>query len=173
MDIKRIVKVVKVTILTGFVAMTGVAMTGCKPTESGYRKAYEQAQQKQAREEAARRELQRGEQLVGNGALQEVDGCKIERLCGDSVWTLHTRFALKDSVSPYSLAVARMKMPANAHSMTEEYGAGRVVKSGGFYYVLMAESDSCEDVTGALRRFKAIYPEYKAINLPGLTVIVR
>lgn len=146
-----------------------VGMSACKPVEKHYRSAYEQAQRKRQAEEAERRATETG--LIGGGVLQEVDGARLEPIEGDTLWVMHRQFASSDSVAPWSVGVARMKMRANALSLTEELGEGRCVKSGEEYYVLTGESPDAAAARGYMRQFEKRHPGFRAIGLPALTLM--
>ena len=146
-----------------------VGIAGCKPVEKHYRSAYEQAQRKRQADEAERLASESG--LIGGGVLQEVDGARLEPIDGDTLWVMHRQFAAADSVAPWSVGVARMKMRANALSLTEELGEGRCVKSGEEYYVLAAESPDGVSARRSMAEFEKRHPGFRAIGLPALTLI--
>lgn len=145
----------------------------CKPTEKNYRTAYDTAMIKRQAEEEARRQLEKDLDIVGEGLLEEVDGTRREVLGGDTVWALHTRFAQRDSILPYSLAVAKLAMRANAHAMTERHPHWKAASSNDNFYILAAQSHSLDSILHARRAFIKANPDFHAIALPGITIIIQ
>lgn len=145
---------------------------GCKPTEKHYREAYDRARQKREAEENARRELERDLQIVGTGVIQEVDGVRLEPIAGDTVWVLHKRLTSEAGVAPYSLAVARMKMRANASGMAESNDGWKVLKGGDEYFVIAAESESADEILEKKRGFEKKNKDFHAPGLPGVTIVI-
>ncbi len=160
------------SIAAAALALAGMTVS-CKPTEKNYRAAYDTAMIKRQAEEEARRQLEKDLDIVGEGLLEEVDGTRREVLKGDTVWTLHMRFALRDSILPYSLAVARLSMRANALAMTEQHPGWKAASSGDNYYILAAQSNSLDSILHARRAFLRSNPGFHAIGLTDVTVIVQ
>ncbi len=150
-----------------------LVLCGCKPTEKHYRAAYDRARQKREAEENARRELERDLQIVGSVVIQEVDGVRLEPLGGDTVWVLHKLLTKDGGVAPYSLAIARMKMRANALGMAESDAGRTVAKGGEEYFVLAAESESVEEILEKKRAFEKKNKDFHTPGLPGVTIVIR
>ncbi|MDE6057947.1 MAG: hypothetical protein K2F93_08020, partial [Muribaculaceae bacterium] len=107
----------RIKIKTPLMLLLLVAMLcGCKPTEKGYRQAYEAAKNKREQKDPDEDLLTGGHRLLSEEASnwRVIDGDSLQlqhkflKPIGDAKWPQE---------GPYRLAVAMLKMTTNANSM--------------------------------------------------------
>lgn len=154
------------------------AMAGCKPTEKGYRQAYEAAKSK--REQADPDEAL----LTGGYKLLNEESTNWRVIAGDSLQVQHMILKPTDDMKwpqsgPYRLAVAMLKMTTNAKSMLSDLqGKGNlkpVIATDGkdTYYIIAGSATYADSLGNVLTTFKKENPGFQYIGLtPAKPLIV-
>ncbi len=150
----------------------------CKPTEKGYKQAYEAAKSKREQKDPDDDLLTGGHKLLSEGSTQwKVIG-------GDSLQLQHTLLKpIKGSVwpqsGPYRLAVAMFKMTTNANSMLEDLKKGRsltpVIATDGkdTYYIIAGSATYADSLSNVLTTCSKENRKFQYIGLAqGLPVII-
>lgn len=142
---------------------------GCKPTEKGYRQAYEAAKSK--REQADPEE----DLLTGGHKLLSMESSNWKVVAGDSLQVQHMRLKPMDSEGwpqsgPYRLAVAMFKMTTNANSMLEDLRRGSlrpVIATDGkdTYYLIAGSATYADSLGNVLTTFRKENPGFQYIGL--------
>ncbi len=153
-------------------------MSGCKPTEKGYRQAYEAAKSK--REQADPDEAL----LTGGYKLLNEESTNWRVIAGDSLQVQHMILKPTDDMKwpqsgPYRLAVAMLKMTTNAKSMLSDLqGKGNlkpVIATDGkdTYYIIAGSATYADSLGNVLTTFKKENPGFQYIGLtPAKPLIV-
>lgn len=153
-------------------------LAGCKPTEKGYRQAYEAAKNKREQKDPDDDILTGGHRLLS----EEATNWKV--LGGDSLQLQHKFLKpLKGSVwpqtGPYRLAVAMFKMTTNANSMLTDLKKGRsltpVIATDGkdTYYIIAGSATYVDSLGNVLTTFRRENPGFQYIGLSqGQPVII-
>lgn len=158
-------------IILGAVALTSV--TACKPTERGYKDAYDAAKRKRA--EAA------AEAMLPATGLQSVDGPQLRVIDGDSIYVSREQLRLPDGRRPahsWYVAVGVYKMSTNAQANAKSlagqgYKDAVALRASDSRWMTMAYgAGSLDSVRVAARMFKAEHPDYPFVGLPGCPVLV-
>ena len=142
----------------------------CKPTEKGYRQAYEAAKSK--REQVDPEE----DILTGGHKLLNEESTNWKVLAGDSLQVQHTFLKPIEGEKwpqsgPYRLAVAMFKMTTNANSMLEDLkGKGKltpVIATDGKdkYYIIAGSATYADSLGNVLTTFKKEHPGFQYIGL--------
>lgn len=143
---------------------------GCKPTEKGYRQAYEAAKNKREQKDPDEDLLTGGHRLLSEEASnwRVIDGDSLQlqhkflKPIGDAKWPQE---------GPYRLAVAMLKMTTNANSMLADLRKGRsltpVVASDGkdTYYIIAGSATYADSLGSVLATFKRENPGFQYIGL--------
>lgn len=163
----------KKTVLT-LLILGGLALSGCKPTEKGYKSAYDAALNKR---EAALADM--GINVDGS-KLQQVDGPHLKEIDGQEVYLLNSRLIPADFVmelpDSYNVAVGKYKMITNCKAQAEmllsdSYHAFPAKDTEGMYYTIAGSFPTLSEAV-------AFYNEYKKdknrvfVGLPGSPVII-
>ncbi len=162
-----------------FISLVALGMLwSCKPTEKGYRQAYEAAKSK--REQVDPEE----ELLTGGHKLLNEESTNWKVIAGDSLQMQHMFLKPTDGVKwpqkgPYRLAVAMFKMTTNANSMLEDLeGKGSltpVVATDGKdkYYIIAGSATYADSLGNVLTTFRKENPKFQYIGLtPAKPVII-
>lgn len=155
-------------ILTLFVLL--MSLYGCKPTEKGYKQAYEAAKGK--REQADPDE----ELLTGGHRLLNQESTNWRVLAGDSLQVQHmflkpTEGEKWPESGPYRLAVAMFKMTTNANSMLDDLKKKRSLKpviatdGKNSYYIIAGSATYLDSLGNVLTTFKKENPGFRYIGL--------
>lgn len=172
MAMKRNVKVLLA------VLMLVPMLYSCKPTEKGYRQAYEAAKSKREQKDPDE------ELLTGGHKLLSEEATNWRVLDSDSVQVEHKFIKpVKDSTwpqsGPYRLAVAMLKMTTNANSLLADLKKGRsltpVVATDGkdTYYIIAGSATYVDSLGNVLKTFKQENPGFQYIGLPsGRPVVI-
>lgn len=155
-------------ILIGALTLTlGLSLTACKPTEKGYKSAYDAAVGKR---ESVMSEL--GVNLP-EGALQQVDGPQLKEVDGIKVYVLNQHISpLETGVSlpdNYNVAIGKYKMSTNAISQSNDLKnqglkAFPVKDTEDFYYTIAGSFPSLSEAV----EFNQEYLKRKNITFVGL-----
>lgn len=149
-------------------------LSSCKPTEKGYKAAYDAALGKR---EAVKSDL--GVDLP-EGTFQSVDGPQLKDVDGKKVYVLNQR--IKPSIDgmslpgKYNVAVGSYKMITNCKAQAEAlqnegYEAFPAQESDGVFYTVAASFQEMSDAV----KFYEKYKESKDrvyVGLPGSPVII-
>lgn len=155
------------------VVLALVSLAGCKPTEKGYRQAYDAAKAK--REAAAR------EQMLPAEGLQSEDGPQLRVLDGDTVYVLRERLRTEDSKRaprPWLLGVGVYKMntnaKANAASLQAEGYADATALRGpeGKWYTVAAMAGTLDSLRVIGADFRRRHRDYPYVGLPAAPVLI-
>lgn len=150
--------------------LTGM-LYSCKPTEKGYRQAYEAAKSKREQKDPDE------ELLTGGHRLLSEEATNWRVIDGDSLQLEH-KFLKPVNGSkwpqsgPYRLAVAMLKMTTNANSMLADLKKGRgltpVVATDGkdSYYIIAGSATYVDSLGSVLKTFKRENPGFSYIGLP-------
>ena len=152
------------------VCLSLTIFSGCKPTEKGYREAYDAAKSK--REQTDPDEAL----LTGGHKLLDQDASNWKVIAGDSLQLQHMNLKPADGGSwpqsgPYRLAVARFKMTTNAKSMladlNKKHNLKPVIATDGkdTYYMIAGSATYPDSLSNVLITFRKDYPKFQHIGL--------
>lgn len=148
--------------------------TACKPTEQGYKAAYDAAKEKR---EAALSDI--GVEIP-EGGLQQVDGAQLREVNGVKVYVLNQRIKpITEGMSlpgSYNVAVGTYKMSTNAKAQSEAlvaegYNAFPAKEGQGMYYTIAGSFPSIDEAV-------KFYTEYQRgkdrvyVGLPNAPIII-
>lgn len=169
---KKIISYQKIIIVLG-VFMT-LLTGGCKPTEKGYKAAYDAALNK--REQAM---VDYDPALPVEG-LQSTDGPQLKEIEGSNYYFLKERLKKTEedgeALHLYNVAVACYKMPTNCRAQVadlsgEGYPAFGAKSGEDKYYVILSSFPSLEEATECYRKYSSkknrVY-----VGLPDSPVII-
>ena len=149
-------------------------LVGCKPTEKGYKTAYDAALNKR---QAAMADI---DVKLSEGDFQQVDGAQLKEVDGVKVYVLNQRITPvdKDSSLPgnYNVAIGTYKMITNCRSQvadlkSEGFNAFEAKEPEGMYYSIAGSFDSLDEAV-------KFYQDYKKgknrvyVGLPSTPVII-
>ena len=160
---KKINFILMMTVLLGLVY-------ACKPTEKGYRQAYEAAKSKREQVDPDEELMTGGHKLLN----QESTNWKI--IAGDSVQVQHKFIKpIEDAkwpqAGPYRLAVAKLKMTTNAKSMLSDLQKkgklNPVIATDGkdTYYIIAGSATYADSLGNVLATFKKDNPKFQYIGM--------
>lgn len=154
----------------------GLITVSCKPTEKGYKAAYDAAVGK--RQKAQENVMVNGDAIT---MVQSVDGPQVRNINGKQVYVLGENLKKVDESDPteksfYNVAVAVFKMPANCNALVSDlkndgYKAFGGQSADNKYYVIVASFPELEQAA-------EFYEDYKSKNqrayvgLPEAPVII-
>ncbi len=159
----------KIRIILMMVVLLGMVYA-CKPTEKGYRQAYEAAKSK-------REQVDPDEELMTGGhKLLNQESSNWRVIAGDSVQVQHKFIKpIEDEKwpqsGPYRLAVAMLKMTTNAKSMLSDLQKkGRlkpVIATDGkdTYYIIAGSATYADSLGNVLATFKKDNPKFQYIGM--------
>lgn len=151
-------------------AVIALAATSCKPTEAGYKAAYEAAQAQKAAEQ---------NDAALYGLIME-SGASWHHVGSDSVLYKRDILApLEGDTFPrhdFNVAVAAYKMNTNAIShaarLSENGYKARVLKNpAGMFLVIAAEFDSIAPTAPFIKEYRRSHPSDMYSGLPGMPVV--
>ncbi|MDE6380991.1 MAG: hypothetical protein K2L11_11005 [Muribaculaceae bacterium] len=156
--------------LTLMMSLLGGMMYSCKPTEKGYKQAYEAAKSKREQKDPD------DDLLTGGHKLLNESSTRWNVIAGDSVQLQHTLIKpIEGSVwpqsGPYRLAVAMFKMTTNANSMLEDLKKDRtltpVIATDGKdkFYIIAGSASYIDSLGNVLTTFKRENPGFQYIGL--------
>ena len=165
---------------TGYVAAACLALilaAGCKPTEKGYRQAYDAARAKREHVDPDDALLTGGHRLLDekatNWTVLGSDTLQLQHLYlkaeSDSVWP---------QSGPYRLAVAMMKMSTNSNSMLRDINRGGglkpVVATDGKdrHYIIAGSATYPDSLAQVLATFRKNNPGFRHIGLADQQPVV-
>lgn len=164
-------------ILTGLGAafLAALFIVSCKPTEQGYRAAYDAAREKR---EAAMRD----QMMPATGLLSD-DGPQLRVIDGDSVYVLQQSvwdLDIKPSrkLRGWHVAVGVYKMDTNAKANAEAlkeagYEGARAAKAlDNRYYTLLTTVQTLDSARAAAAAFKSTHKSYPYVGLPAAPVLL-
>lgn len=153
-----------------------VVLSGCKPTEAGYREAYQRAV---ANAKDKDREGLTDEEYM---LIQKENAPKYRRIGQDSVAYLHKALTPEPAnieVNPlrhFNLAVGKFRMPTNARSLSnrlKERGFSSYIgkDADSDYFVIVGGSATDNDIPGLMHRFEKSGIECAGMDFPLLIII--
>ncbi|MCM1368879.1 MAG: hypothetical protein NC204_00730 [Candidatus Amulumruptor caecigallinarius] len=154
-------------------AMAALIFIACKPTEQGYKAAYDAAKLK--RESAAR------ERMIPASGLLSDEGPQLRVVEGDSVYVLREPVRRADGSAlptPLMVAVGVFKMQTNADASAEDLrkagwpDAATVLGQDQKCYTIVANVATFEEACSAIKRFRTQFPDYPYIGLPANPVVL-
>ena len=147
-------------------------LAGCKPTEKGYRQAYEAAKSKREQKDPDEDLLTGGHRLLS----EEASNWRV--IAGDSIQLQHKFIKPADGAKwphpgPYRLAVAMLKMTTNANSLLADIKKGHsltpVIATDGkdTYYIIAGSATYIDSLGNVLTTFRKENPGFQHIGLSG------
>lgn len=150
------------------IALIGLAV-GCKPTEKGYKQAYDAAKAKREYVDPD------AELLTGGHKLLDEDSSNWKVIGNDSLQIQH--FYLKPSggawpeSGPYRLAVAMFKMDTNSKSLLADISGKGTLKpviatdSKDRHYIIAGSATYADSLANVLRTFRKDNPGFRYIGM--------
>ena len=147
--------------------------SACKPTERGYKNAYDAAVNKRA--EAVREQM-----LPATGLLSD-DGPQMRVVDGDTIFVMRDRIyrpSDRGAVKGWSVAVGQFKMHTTAEAGAERLkeegypGAMAARASQERWYTIVANVSTLDSARVAATEFRRSRPDYPFVGLPGSPVII-
>ena len=163
-------KIIKILIC---VAVGALAFVACKPTEKNYREAYDAA--------VAKRQKAAEEQMRPATGLMSDEGPQMRVLNGDTLFVTHEMLRHLDGTriqGRWALAVGMYKMDTNAKASADDLAqanfpeATAVRSTGDRYYTVAAFAQTLDSIQKLSLKFKAAYPNYPYVGLPGAPVMI-
>lgn len=153
--------------------MLSVCFVACKPTEKGYKAAYDAALGKR---EAVKSEIT-GDML--EGSLQQEDGPQLEEIDGVKVYLLNQRIKPNDdSTLPgeYNVAIGCYRMITNCRSQaeklqTEGYEAFPAKNNEGDFYTIAGSFSTLQEAVAFYRNYQS-KKDKTYVGLPQAPVII-
>lgn len=152
-----------------------LAFSGCKPTEKGYKSAYDAALNKRQQTLAD----YDSEIPSGAGVIQSTDGPQLKEINGKNCYLLNERLrslegnpALKE---PYNIAVACYKMPTNCKAQVSDlisqgYPAFGAQTGDEKFYVIISAFTNLEEAVEMSEKIKKKFHVF--VGLPDSPVII-
>lgn len=149
-------------------------LTSCKPTEKGYKSAYDAALNKR---EAVKADV---DQNVAVSRLQEVDGAQLKVVDGVEVYVLNQRIRPveegKTLPGNYNVAVGTYKMITNCTSQSndlknEGYEAFPAREPEGMYYTIAGSFSTLSEAVKFTKEYQK-GKDRSYVGLPGAPVII-
>ena len=146
-------------------------LVGCKPTEKGYRQAYDAAKSKREQKDPDEDLLTGGHRLLSEEASnwRVIDGDSLQR---QHKFRKPADGATWPQAGPYRLAVAMLKMTTNANAMLadlkKDRGLTPVMATDGkdSYYIIAGSATYVDSLGNVLAAFKRLNPGFQYIGLP-------
>lgn len=148
--------------------------TSCKPTEKGYKAAYDAALGKR---EAAYKDL---DVDLPEGKLQEADGAQLKEVNGVSVYVLNQRIRPVDEgrklPGSYNVAVGTYKMITNCSSQSEAlkhegYDSFPAREGDGIYYTIAGSFETLDEAVTFYEKYSKD-KDRVYVGLPNAPVII-
>lgn len=142
----------------------------CKPTEKGYKAAYEAANAKRQEADPDQDLLTGGHKLLNDAATRWVvaDGDSLEL---QHLYLKPVEGSNWPQKGPYRLAVAMFKMMTNANSMLEDLNAKGTLKpviasdSKGRHFLIAGSATYPDSLSMVLSTFRKEHPQFRYIGL--------
>lgn len=134
-----------------------LSLISCKPTEKGYKSAYDAALNKR---QAALADL---DVTLGEGELQEIDGMNLKTIDGIKVYLMNQRLKPVSEGAmvngPYFVGVSRYKMITNSNSQVSDlcekgYDAFVAVDSDDLYYSIAGSFKTLEEAVNFYQKYR-------------------
>lgn len=147
-----------------------LGLPGCKPTEAGYRSAYDAALEKR---QAAEQEMHIP------GMIADYDGLRMQTIDSDSIWVSHEILRGIPAegidtlcIQPYGVGVAMFRFDTNALSMAsdlrrQKHKAFVATDGKDKWYVVADAYPTLDDAVKGWRDFRRRHPKYYTIGLPA------
>ena len=159
------------------ICMLASLMAGCKPTEKGYREAYDAAKSKREQKDPDEELLTGGHKLLG----QEASNWRV--IAGDSLQVEHKFLkpmgdAKWPQSGPYRLAIAMFKMTTNANSMLADLkkkgSLKPVIATDGkdTYYMIAGSATYVDSLGNVLKTLRKENPGFQHIGLDNQRPII-
>lgn len=154
-------------------AMAALIFVGCKPTEKNYKAAYDAA--------VAKRAVAAAEQMRPATGLLSDDGPALRIYDGDSVFVAREHLVPLDSAAlrgHWAVAIGVFKMDTNAKASAAAIRsrgfrhALAAKTTGGRYYAIASSAATLDSARVSAKEFKAVFPDYPYIGLPGAPVLI-
>lgn len=151
-----------------------LTFTSCKPTEKGYKSAYDLAKGKR---EAAIADL--GVNLP-DGALEEVDGARLKEIDGVKVYVLNQRITPLNEPTflpgPYNVAVGKYKMNTNSLAQSEALEsegleAFAAKNNEGEFYTVAGSFPTLSEAVAFYQKYRQM-KDRVYVGLPSAPVII-
>ena len=166
----------KITALLVMCFMGGI-LYSCKPTEKGYKQAYEAAKSKREQKDPD------DDLLTGGHRLLSEEASNWRVIAGDSLQLQHKFIKPVDGSvwpqsGPYRLAVAMLKMTTNANSMLSDLRKGGslkpVIATDGkdTYYIVAGSATYADSLGNVLTTFRKENPGFQYIGLTGAKPVI-
>ncbi|MDE6650621.1 MAG: hypothetical protein K2K45_11900 [Muribaculaceae bacterium] len=147
-----------------------ITLAACKPTEKGYRDAYDAAKSKREQKDPD------DDLLTGGHRLLSEESTNWKVLAGDSLQIQHMLLKPADGEKwpqsgPYRLAVAMFKMTTNANSMLSDLrkkgSLNPVIATDGKdrYFIIAGSSTYADSLGYVLNTFHKEHPGFQYIGL--------
>ncbi|MCH5225592.1 MAG: membrane lipoprotein lipid attachment site-containing protein [Muribaculaceae bacterium] len=140
-----------------FLIVGALLLSGCKPTEKGYKSAYDAALNK--RQES----LADIDVKLPEGALQEFDGMELKEINGTKVYVTNQRLkpAVENFKLPgsYNVAVGAYKMITNCKAQSEVlkeegFEAFPAENSEGMFYTIVGSFQKLEEAVATYEKYQ-------------------
>lgn len=149
-------------------------LSGCKPTEAGYKNAYDAA--------LAKRQAAEAEAMIPATGLIPIDGPKKQVIYGDSLFVENERLSRNEvggEPLAYYVVVAKFKMSTNAKANANALkakgwqNANAYQITGDRWCVVIGGDSDLKKAVEMLRKFEKSNADYPYIGLPGAPIILR
>lgn len=159
----RITKFFAIILLLAFAS-------ACKPTEKGYKSAYEAAKGKRQQTDPDQDLLTGGHKLLNDVSTRWVvaDGDSLEL---QHVYLKPAEGSQWPQPGPYRLAVAMFKMSTNANSLLSDLTGKGTLKPviasdlNGRHFVIAGSATYPDSISQVLKTFKKEHPQFRYIGL--------
>lgn len=161
-------------ILLFFGILSALCFTSCKPTEKGYKAAYDAAQNKR---EAVQADV-RNQGAISE--LQEIDGARLQEVDGVKVYVLNRIIRPIEETDTlkgqYNVAVGSYKMATNSKAQAadlrkEHYDALAVKDAEGMYYTVAGSFPSLSEAVKFYDKYRT-GKDRAYVGLPKAPVII-
>lgn len=149
--------------------------TGCKPTESNYKSAYDVAQKKR---QAAATDP---DMVIPAGGIKAIGGPEKKKIGNDSVYVRAEHLKLAGDtdarVGKWNVAVSKYRMPTNCASQVRDleskgYKAFSMENPEGGFYVIAGSFDELGEAVDFLAKYRKGKPASVFVGLPGEPVLL-
>ena len=149
-------------------------LIGCKPTEKGYKAAYDAALSKR---EEANKDIEVDTKI---GEVQQIDGPSLKTIDGKSIYLLNKRIKpveLHENLpGNYNVAVGCYKMITNCKSQSEDLrdegmDAFASKTTGDEYYTIIGSFDNLQDAIKLYEKYKS-NSKRVYVGLPNSPIII-
>lgn len=149
-------------------------LTSCKPTEKGYKAAYDAALGKR---ESVNTDI---DVNLPEGAIQDFDGAQLKEINGVKVYVLNQRIRPVEEgmrlPGSYNVAVGTYKMITNCNSQckaleTEGYNSFAVKGADDMYFTIAGSFESIDEAIKFYQEYKSV-KDRVYVGLPHSPIII-